>query len=101
MHSRIYSVFPCSAIIHAHDDLLLSNASCLGIPLAPFAPYGTDELAENACEALKASDLIALEDHGIVSTGESLDAALSNITEKRDLLKKMEEPEKKARPEKK
>lgn len=86
MHSRIYAHFPCCAIIHAHDDLLLSNAARLGIPLAPFAPYGTEELAENACKALKSSDIIALEDHGIVSISGSLGSALSNITEKRSLL---------------
>lgn len=98
MHSRIYSCSSCRAIIHAHDDYLLSNAASLGIPVAPFAPYGTNELALNACEALKGSDLIALENHGIVSVGESLDAALANIVEKRA---KMEGPGKKARSYKK
>jgi len=95
MHSRIYSCFPCSAIIHAHDDSLLSNAARLGIHISPFAPYGTDELAENACEALKSSELIALEGHGMVSAGESLDAALANIMEKRALLGKIKNKGKK------
>lgn len=88
MHSKIYSLFPCNAIIHAHDGSLLSNAARLGVPLAPFAPYGTDELAGNACIALKDSDLIALEKHGIVSVGESLASALEKIEEKRELLGK-------------
>ena len=88
MHSRIYSCAQCSAIIHAHDNGLVCNAARLGIPVAPFAPYGTEALADNACEAIGKSDIIALEDHGIVSVGKSLDAALSKIIEKREMLKK-------------
>lgn len=86
LHSMLYSSFDPKAIIHVHDPALLSNADKLGIPVARFAPYGTSQLAENACSAMSGSNIIALESHGILSAGDSLEHALSLIIEKRKLL---------------
>ncbi len=91
MHSMIYASFECNGIVHEHDELLLSNAGKLGIPVADPAPYGTIELAENSCRALQDSDIIGLKDHGILSIGSDLEHALSNIVDKREKIDKRKE----------
>lgn len=84
-----------SAIIHAHpvfasaftamkckiDTNLTAEArAILGEPLlVPYALMGTAELASKAAESITASDILLLENHGVLTTGDSLLQAFDKI----------------------
>lgn len=83
LHHLIYQQLGCRAVIHVHDDSLLARWKELNLPLAKYAPYGTPELAQNALLALQSGNLIAMEKHGILSIGKSLEEALDMIVKKK------------------
>lgn len=96
MHTGIYRVRPeIGAVVHTHSRYATTLA-CLGwkippvhymlttlsqegrIPLAPYAAYGTEELAGYASEALgEAHNACLLQNHGTIAVGESAEEAFS------------------------
>lgn len=95
MHRAIYAARPqVCAIVHAHPptavafsmhfDALQKALSCLPeakyalqkLCLAPFAPLGSEALAQGAAEAAKDTNVVLLERHGAVTMGQDLPSAL-------------------------
>ncbi len=96
MHTGIYRARPeVGAVVHTHARFATTLA-CLGwpippvhymlttlsedgtVPLAPYATYGTDELAGHAGEALGSSHKACLlRNHGTIAVGESPEEAFS------------------------
>ena len=96
MHTGIYRARPqVDAVVHTHSRFATTLA-CLGleippvhymlttlsedgrIPLAPYATYGTEELAGYASEALgETHNACLLQNHGTITVGESADEAFS------------------------
>lgn len=89
MHLAIYKRKPAiKAIVHAHPvcasaftamkcsietDLTAEACAILGTPVVvPYALMGTAELAEKAAENIDKSDILLLENHGVLATGENL-----------------------------
>jgi L-fuculose-phosphate aldolase len=96
MHLSIYrKKKEISAIVHAHpvfassftamkfniDTSLTAEArAILGDPLmVPYALMGTKELAEIAAENILLSDILLLENHGVLTTGSTLLQAFDKI----------------------
>ncbi|WP_115864770.1 class II aldolase/adducin family protein [Halorussus litoreus] len=93
MHTAIYREFEPGAIVHTHSPwastlailhepippvhYMLALAGTT-VPVADYATYGTEALAENAVEAMREADAEAclLANHGLLVTGEDADAAL-------------------------
>lgn len=95
MHAAIYRQERVGAIVHAHspwatalsvagEDLppihYMIVAVGKRVPLADYAPYGTQALAENAIEAMRSAEATAviLQNHGLVTTGPDLPTAVEN-----------------------
>lgn len=74
-HAPIATALACTLdelpLVH-YEMLLLGGA----IRVAPFAPFGTPELAAGALEALEGRSAALLANHGTVATGVDLAAAL-------------------------
>lgn len=96
MHLSIYrKKKEVSAIIHAHPvfassftamkckintNLTAEATAILGTPeIAPYALMGTTDLAEIVSESIMKSDILLLENHGILTTGNSLLQAFDKI----------------------
>ncbi len=96
MHLAIYRRRPeVKAIVHAHPvcasaftaikirintNLTAEARAILGKPLmVPYALMGTAELAARVAEKTSASDILLLENHGILTTGSSLLQAFDRI----------------------
>ena len=97
MHTGIYKARQnVEAVIHTHSRYATTLA-CLGwpippvhymlttlgpdgrVPLAPYALYGTEELAENAAGALGESHYACLlENHGTITVGGSVEEAFAS-----------------------
>jgi L-fuculose-phosphate aldolase len=82
MHYLIYSTRPeVGAIIHVHDDTLLSKAVKLKVKETSSPhPYGTVELAKDVVKSIGKADFVAVRKHGVVSLGKSLWEAGKRIT---------------------
>ncbi|MFP9060100.1 class II aldolase/adducin family protein [Natrialbaceae archaeon A-chndr2] len=95
MHAAIYRRDPVGAIVHTHSPwsttLAVANeplppihymivAVGKSVPVAEYAPYGSDELAANIVDAMERADTTAafIENHGLVVTGPDLETALEN-----------------------
>jgi L-fuculose-phosphate aldolase len=96
MHTGIYRARPqVDAVVHTHSRFATTLA-CLGleippvhymlttlsedgrIPLAPYATYGTEELAGYAGEVLgETHNACLLQNHGTITVGESTEEAFS------------------------
>ncbi|CAN5641760.1 L-fuculose-phosphate aldolase [soil metagenome] len=96
MHTGIYRAQPnVGAVVHTHSRFATTLA-CLGleippvhymlttlskngrIPLAPYALFGTEDLAENAAGALgESSNACLLRTHGAITVGESPEKAFA------------------------
>lgn len=96
IHTGIYRLRPqAGAVVHTHSPYATTLA-CLGweippvhymltalsedgrVPLAPYATYGTEELAGYATEALGESrNACLLQNHGAITVGESAGEAFS------------------------
>lgn len=96
MHTGIYRSRPqVDAVVHTHARYA-TTLSCLGweippvhymltalssdgrVPLAPYATYGTEELARYASEALgEPHHACLLQNHGTIAVGESADEAFA------------------------
>ncbi|WP_054839582.1 aldolase [Thermococcus sp. JCM 11816] len=68
-----YSIV-ASALLTGELPILTPEAEIyLGkIPIAPFRPAGTEELAEVVAEKIREADAVLMERHGIVTVGRSL-----------------------------
>jgi L-fuculose-phosphate aldolase len=80
------------AVVHTHS-LYATTVSSLGweipafhylvgfsgkkVPIAPYATFGSDELARNVAQALKGFNAVLMASHGLVTVGESLAAAFT------------------------
>jgi L-fuculose-phosphate aldolase len=102
LHLGIYRARPdVDAIVHAHPRYATALA-CTGrdlpafhymvaiaggdsIRCAPYAPFGTEELAASAAEALTARRACLLANHGAVAVGDDLAAAMELMVEVEEL----------------
>lgn len=95
MHSAIYRREDVGAIVHTHSPWSTALAVAreplppihymivaVGkrVPVAEYAPYGTDQLAENIVDAMDEAGSTAalIENHGLVVTAPDLETALEN-----------------------
>ncbi|WP_222917371.1 class II aldolase/adducin family protein [Natrinema sp. SYSU A 869] len=95
MHAAIYRREDVGAIVHTHSPWATTLAVAreplppihymivaVGkrVPVAEYAPYGTDALAENIVTAMTGADATAslIENHGLVVTAPDLETALEN-----------------------
>jgi len=101
MHAAIYACRPdVSAIVHTHSPGATALACAgLGIPAfhymialaggaircAPYATFGSADLAANAIEGLEGRRAVLLANHGVVAVGPSLAAALAVAVEVENL----------------
>ena len=89
LHLAVYRRRPdVGAIAHLHPQYSIVASTLLSgelpiitpeaelylgkIPIAPFRPAGTEELAEITAEALRNADAVLMAKHGIVTVGKSL-----------------------------
>jgi L-fuculose-phosphate aldolase len=90
MHLAIYRATDARAVVHTHAahatavstlvpelPLIHYMAGALGGPVrvAPYATYGTPELAENMLQALADRTACLLQNHGTIAYGDSLNQA--------------------------
>ncbi|MFE6173681.1 class II aldolase/adducin family protein [Streptomyces sp. NPDC056464] len=90
MHLAIYRATDAEAVVHTHAvhatavsalvpelPLIHYMAAALGGPVrvAPYATYGTQELAENMLRALTDRTACLLQNHGTIAHGTTLDQA--------------------------
>ncbi|WP_137288893.1 class II aldolase/adducin family protein [Natronorubrum halophilum] len=95
MHAAIYRREDVGAIVHTHSPWSTAMAIAhqplppihymivavgKSVPVAEYAPYGTDALAENIVAAMDDADATAtfIENHGLVVTASDLETALEN-----------------------
>jgi len=80
------------AVVHTHS-LYATTLACLGweipafhylvgfsgkkVPLAPYATFGSDELAHHVAEALKEFNAVLMAGHGMIAVGDSLAGAFA------------------------
>jgi L-fuculose-phosphate aldolase len=92
LHLGVYAATGAAAIVHTHsvaatalsavaDELpaIHYQVAMFGGPLAvaPYATYGTDELARNVVTALRDRTACIMANHGAVTTGPDLRSALT------------------------
>ncbi|WP_250562704.1 class II aldolase/adducin family protein [Sphaerisporangium fuscum] len=90
MHLAIYETTGTSAIVHTHSEYAVVvsatmselppihyNTLLLGgtVRVAPYATYGTPELAENVRQALSGRQAALMQSHGAVAVGSGLEQA--------------------------
>ncbi|MXV62021.1 class II aldolase/adducin family protein [Natronorubrum sp. JWXQ-INN-674] len=95
MHAAIYRREDVGAIVHTHSPWSTAMAVAhqplppihymivavgKSVPVAEYAPYGTDELAANIVSSMDEADATAtfVENHGLVVTAPDLETALEN-----------------------
>lgn len=93
LHLAIYNAFDAGAVVHAHppittalacviDELPLIHYGLLAlggsIRVAPYATFGSDELAEKTVAALEGRTAALMANHGMVTFGPDLAAAIDN-----------------------
>ncbi|ADB61657.1 class II aldolase/adducin family protein [Haloterrigena turkmenica DSM 5511] len=95
MHAAIYRREDVGAIVHTHSPWSTTLAVAreplppihymivaVGkrVPVAEYAPYGTDELAEHIVRAMDEAEATAtlIENHGLVVTASDVETALEN-----------------------
>lgn len=101
LHSSIYKEFPVQKIIHCHAPLTNSYYSVydslenitfeskLFLGEVPVVVQNTPNVSEpqKVTEALKINNIVAIKNHGVVSVGESFDAAFYLIEELEETVK--------------
>ena len=79
-------------IVHTHS-MWATTLACLGaeipavhylmarvgprVPVAAYAPYGTDELGEKVVQALETSQAVLMQNHGVLAVGRTLSDAVA------------------------
>ena len=91
LHLAVYERHGAGAVVHTHapmatalscviDELPCVHYSMLAlggtVPVAPYATFGTPELAAAVAEALDGHTAALMANHGAVTTGVGLDAAI-------------------------
>jgi len=94
LHTGIYAATNALAITHAHamastalscshDELPPLHYSCLGLGgaprTAPYATFGSEELAQNVIEALKGRNAAMMQNHGSVAYGSTMKEAIERL----------------------
>lgn len=96
MHAAIYRGLDAGAVVHAHTPWATTLAAVHRpvppvhyalaraggrVPVAPYATYGSDELATNAVEAMAEAGTSSclLANHGVVAAAEDVDAAFETL----------------------
>ncbi|KQU55545.1 aldolase [Rhodococcus sp. Leaf278] len=94
LHLGIYASSEVRAVVHAHSSAAVALSLvadelppvhyaqlALGgrVPVVPFAPFGTAELANAVVAAMQSRSAVIMAHHGSVATGHDLGSALSNI----------------------
>lgn len=94
LHTGIYAATNALAVTHAHamastalscchDELPALHYSCLelgGVPrTAPYARFGSQELADNVVAALSGRNAAMMQNHGSVAYGPTMDQAVHNL----------------------
>jgi L-fuculose-phosphate aldolase len=102
MHAGIYAARPdAGAIVHCHSryattlacahrtlpavHYMIAAAGSREIPLAPYATFGTPELAEQVVAAMGQGRACLLANHGQIALGDTVDDALSLAVEVEEL----------------
>lgn len=90
MHLAVYRATPAGAIVHTHSPFATVVATTLAelpaihytiaalggpVRVAPYALFGTAELAANAVAALDGRSAALLQSHGAIAVGDTLDRA--------------------------
>ncbi len=100
-HLALYRNFPeVRAVVHTHS-VYATTFACLRweippvhylvgfagkkVPLAPYATFGTEELAANIVNTISGYQAVLLANHGLVATGKSLEQAF-NVAEETELV---------------
>ncbi|MDH2430676.1 class II aldolase/adducin family protein [Sphaerisporangium sp. TRM90804] len=93
MHLAVYEATDAAAIVHTHSQYAVVvsttmtelppihyNALLLGgvVRVAPYATYGTPELAAHVRAALAGRQAALMQNHGAIAIGHDLDQALSS-----------------------
>jgi L-fuculose-phosphate aldolase len=93
LHLGIYQRYGAGAVVHTHSpqatavSLVLDELPCVhyqqlalggSVRVAPFAVFGTGELAEQVITALEGKSAALMANHGAVVYGPTLDAAVDN-----------------------
>jgi L-fuculose-phosphate aldolase len=94
LHTGIYAATNALAITHAHamastalscthDELPPLHYSCLGLGgaprTAPYATFGSEELAQNVIKALKGRNAAMMRNHGSIAYGNKMDEAVERL----------------------
>ncbi|MDZ7932887.1 MAG: class II aldolase/adducin family protein [Rhodococcus sp. (in: high G+C Gram-positive bacteria)] len=94
LHLGIYEAGDARSVVHAHSPAAVALSLvadelppvhyaqlALGsrVPVVPFAPFGTAELADAVVAAMSSRSAVIMAHHGSVATGHDLGSALSNI----------------------
>jgi len=94
LHSAVLAARPdIAAIVHTHSieatafaclrqplpavHYVVARAGVSEIPCARYATYGTQELADNVVDALDRGGACLIANHGVLTVGRSLDAAVA------------------------
>ena len=95
MHTAVYAAADAAAVVHSHP--IYSTAlsitrdevppvhymiMALGGPVrvAPYARFGSRELAQGSVDAMKGRTGVLLRNHGVTTYGDSLDKAYTRLT---------------------
>ncbi|QVQ54791.1 class II aldolase/adducin family protein [Spiractinospora alimapuensis] len=94
MHLAVYRATDTAAIAHAHalastavacttDELPMIHYAMLGlggtVRVAPYATYGSDELAANVLAALEDRKAALMQNHGSIALGSSVADSVANL----------------------
>ncbi len=96
-HTKLYKQWPdAGGVVHVHPhystilsiieesiipmgiEITEAPALAKGIPIAKFAPPGTDELADNLVEAMREHVAALMPHHGITTIGKTIEEAATN-----------------------
>jgi L-fuculose-phosphate aldolase len=96
MHTCVYRQKPwVGGVVHTHSPFATTFAVAIrpipavhyliahigsSIPVAPYATYGTAELATHACNAMETARAVLLQNHGVLAVAESIEQALLNAS---------------------
>lgn len=93
LHLGVYARHRVSAVVHTHSpaatavSCVLDELPCLhyqqlllggAVPVAPYATFGTPELAVSVVAALEGRSAALMANHGAVTTGSDLSKAVEN-----------------------
>jgi L-fuculose-phosphate aldolase len=76
-HSRHATILACAGKAIPSLHYMVAVAGGASVPLAPYATFGSSELADGVVDALEGLNAALMANHGQVVLGRSLEAALS------------------------